>query len=534
MQNVGSVHTIQRIQHMLNTKSPTPLSTIVKTVVPDKIEPSAQQNFKIMRRKKMGEIIQQTESGEVTVPSSADPSKATSEVGGDSQSGTGMVSPTESNVAKDKASMTREEREAKYKETRERIFKGFECAEGVELPVTNESTNATSRTGSRTGKKKTWKSRNNDGSFELRSQYSLGYHQQQCRPTAFEQMSDSSGYFNQYQFQQQHQFDPNQSGQLTTAAYQQGYTQALQTLMSEPGYAMGFQHAQMFSNMAANGQPMAQPLGQHMPTAYGLGVPNVNFQQFYPQMAQAGQHSPVASSPAISHPVHVPRPQSQPSNQPWLQPYPPYSYQQNHHHLQGGAPFPNDQMHTGSAPYQSSPVNLPNGNADGSLQQPMPGSYHPQIFNPQTNPFIPGHVGSQFPSMQPQNQANDGNQYQTNNLTDNNPNQFFGTMQGSSQTHYFEPSTTVHGHADYMHDPIGNSSHRGGSGDVRSDANSVHSISKWNAPASLPPKPPPPEITNGLQTPSPRATLPYNTRHSGQHVPTFQNGVYTLPVMSGR
>lgn len=501
----------------------------MKTIVPDKTELSAQQNFKIMRRKQLGDSNQQTESGEFTTPSSADPSKATSEVGGDSQCGTGMASPAESNVTKDKASMTREEREAKYKETRERIFKGFESAESVESPITNEAPNGTSRTGSRAGKKKAWKNRNNDGSFEVRSQYSLGYNQQ-GKPAQFEHAPDPSAFYNSYQFQQQYQFDPNHSGHLTNAAYQQGYTQAIQTLMNEPGYAMGFQHAQMFSSMAANGHPM----GQHMPASYGPGAPNAHFQSFYPQVAPTGQHSSAASSPALDHRVHASRPQSQPSNQPWLQPYPPYPYQQNHHQFQG-TPFPNDQMQTGSTPYQSSPVNFPHGSADGRLQQAPPSSYHPQIFNPQTNPFVPGHMGSHFPPMQPQNQPNDSSQYQTGHFSDDHSNHLFDTMQNSNQqTHHFEPSAMAHAHADYMHDQRGNNSRRGGSGDVRSDANSIHSISKWNAPASLPPKPPPPETTNGLQTPSPRATLPYNTRHSGQHVPTFQNGVYSLPVATTR
>lgn len=489
---------------MLTIQSPTPLSTIVKTIVTNKVEPSTQRNVKIMRRNQLREGDQHIESGETTISSSADPSKETSEISGDSQNGTGVASPADSNVTKDKASMTREEREAKYKETRERIFQGFECAESVDLPATNDTGNGNSRTISCTGKKKTWKNRTNDGSFEVRSQYNLGYNPQQSGPAPFEQTSDSNACFNPYPIPQQFQFDPNQSGQITNAAFQQGYTQALQTLMSEPGYAMGFQHAQMFSNMATNGQHMVPPLGQRVPTSYGHDVPNTQFQRFYPHLPPSDSQSPAASSPATSHQVY---------------PHAPYSYQQNHHHqqFQTGGPYPSDQSQTGNTSYPPATMNFQNASTDGTLQQSMSGSYCPQMFNPQTNPFVPGNVGSPFLPMHSQSQFSDGNQHQNAPFGDSHSNEFYGTA-----------------HADFMHDQRANVSRRGGSGDIRNDTNSVHSISKWSASANLPPKPPPPETTKGIQTPSPRATLPYNTRHSGQHVPTFQNGVYTLPVATSR
>ena len=464
------------------------------------------------------------EPGETTAPTSAEPSKAASEVGGDSQNGTGMVSPTESNVTKDKATMTREEREAKYKETRERIFKGFESAESADSPVTTEPVNGNCRTGSHTGRKKSWKNRNNDGSFEVRSQYVPGYNNQQYRPVPQDQQPpDANAFFNSYQYQQQYHYDPNHPTELTHAAYQHGFARALQA-MSEPGFAMGFQHAQMVNNMAANGQA----IGQQLPGSYGPNMSNAQFQQFYPQMSLSGHQSPVASSPAMSHPTHIPRSQSQPSNQPWLQTYPSFAYPQNQHHFQMG--YTPEQAPTENASYQHSLMNFAHGSPDMRFQQQPPDSFPQQVFNPQTTPFVPGNAGSPFSLMQPQTQVEDGSQYHS--MKSGYSNQLYGVPQSSSQVDNVTMPQFFQ--ANGSNDQRGSHPHRGGSGDLRHDTNSVHSISKWNTPASLPPKPPPPESPDGIPTPSPRATLPYNTRMNGQQVPTFQNGLYTLPAASSR
>jgi len=93
--------------------------------------------MKIMRRAGLGKDGQITGSDSNTAEGSTAPSKAGSETGYDSQQGTGVVSPTDSNMAKDKSAMTREEREAKYKETRERIF-GPESENADSLEPVNE------------------------------------------------------------------------------------------------------------------------------------------------------------------------------------------------------------------------------------------------------------------------------------------------------------------------------------------------------------------------------------------------------------
>ena len=132
----------------------------------------------IMRRAGLGKDAQSVESGANTADGSMAPSKAGSETGDESQRGTGVASPTDSNLAKDKSAMTREEREAKYNETRERIF-----GPKSEIADSNEAVNEVSRTSSRNEKKKK-KHKNNDDGFEARSQFNAYYPSMQYPSTS--------------------------------------------------------------------------------------------------------------------------------------------------------------------------------------------------------------------------------------------------------------------------------------------------------------------------------------------------------------
>ena len=153
--------------------SPTPLSAISKRPPSTDAVPF-QPAVKIMRRAGVGKEMSNNESGADTTESSINPSKAGSEAEDGSQRGTGFVSPSNSVTAKDKANMTREEREAKYKETRERIFKDFEDTDNVDGGGSNEVTNQVSRASSVNEKKRT-KKRNNDDGFEARSKFNAYY-----------------------------------------------------------------------------------------------------------------------------------------------------------------------------------------------------------------------------------------------------------------------------------------------------------------------------------------------------------------------
>ena len=143
----------------------------------------------IMRRAGLGKDAQSVESGANTADGSMAPSKAGSETGDESQRGTGVASPTDSNLAKDKSAMTREEREAKYNETRERIF-----GPKSENADSNEAVNEVSRTSSRNEKKKK-KHKNNDDGFEARSQFNAFYHPLQYPATTYDQTTASPAYY---------------------------------------------------------------------------------------------------------------------------------------------------------------------------------------------------------------------------------------------------------------------------------------------------------------------------------------------------
>ena len=133
------------VAHAKVLSSPTPLSALAsKAPTPFDTTQSSQPAMKIMRRAGLDRARWNADSGVNTAEASATPSKAGSETGDDSQRGTGVASPTDSTVAKDKSSLTREEREAKYKETRERIF-GPESENADSNEAANELSRASSR-----------------------------------------------------------------------------------------------------------------------------------------------------------------------------------------------------------------------------------------------------------------------------------------------------------------------------------------------------------------------------------------------------
>lgn len=123
--------------------------------------------MKIMRR--TGE--RPSTEGSIAASSSA-PSKAPSEAGDSGQEGDRAPSSTE---AKDRLVLTREEREAKYQEARERIFRDF--PESAKSDTTSGDSNPNmSRSSSTSGRKKNYRQRTpHDDSFEVRSQFNAYY-----------------------------------------------------------------------------------------------------------------------------------------------------------------------------------------------------------------------------------------------------------------------------------------------------------------------------------------------------------------------
>ena len=477
--------------------------------------------MKIMRRAGLGKDAQNTSSGVNTTDGSMAPSKAGSEIGYDSQQGTGVASPTDSTVAKEKSAMTREEREAKYKETRERIF-GPES----ETADSTEAVNEVSRTSSRNDKKKK-KHKNNDDGFTARSQYNVYYPLMPFSNTTYEPIGDSPAYYGAYAMQPQAAVA--QAGFMGAAMLQQGFQQGFQQGYQSLGNLQSFPGA-----MTAN--PMLSEFEMSNPPNYGQQMP----QQYYPQAQQSmhiniGQQSSATSSPALSNNGQFSGAQPQITDQQWTQNNYVYPYQQPRDQqqyfspqMQGQPPMAGVQ----SVPYQFGQLPVQPGLHGAKAQHPVPGSYRSQSFNPQTRAFIPN-GGSVPPQMVHQSSSPNHSMSRSPAMSFQNGSQYSGFGQHaqlySQVTSMPVPATYSFGHEPKTHG-IRKSSTQ--SNTTQSPVQS--SLSKWGTPAHLPPKPPPPETPS---LPEGQHSLPLNNQfnvnvqamHGGQPMPSFQNGVYSMP-----
>ena len=466
----------------------------------------------IMRRAGLGKDAQSVESGANTADGSMVPSKAGSETGDESQRGTGVASPTDSNLAKDKSAMTREEREAKYNETRERIF-----GPKSENTDSNEALNEASRTSSRNEKKKK-KHKNNDDGFEARSQFNAYYPSMQYPATTYDQSTASPAYYSPYPMQQGNLL--NQNGPVGAIMLQQGYEQGYNSIPTPQGFP-----AMTSQNPALNGYDLQTANGHTV--SYNQQVPS----HYYPPMQQGigmGQSSPVMSSPAVSNHNQFSRPQSQIADPQWSQNTYPYPYQQSRDQQNFYPPAmqsPNSMAGVPSVPYQYGQLPLQPSMQGARPQHPLPGSYKSQTFNPQTRAFVPnggsvsaqtGQIGN---SSTPSTRNLSGNQYPPYIQQASPYHQ--GTAMPASAPYVFNQEPKVYG--------IRKSS---------TQSNAPHSppvqssLSKWGTPSHLPPKPPPPEVPSMLGA---QHSLPINNQfnvdvqHGGQQMPSFQNGVYSMP-----
>jgi hypothetical protein len=496
---------------------PTPLSVLAKQKGPKDIGPITQLGMKIMRRESGLRDGANLGSGANTNTSSVVPSKANSENGDDSQRGTGFASPTDSANAKDRASMTREEREAKYKETRERIFKGFEDTDSADAAHAGE-VNDISRTSSGTSKKKSKKARNHDDGFEARSQFNAYYPAVQYPTTTYEQATNAMAYFSPYSPQQSSMLD--QSGMIDTAMFQNCYNQGYQSMHGGPVYPMGMQTPMM------PGPDMAGPNSVGLPS-YGGYSPHYP-PQYYQQMMQQpmmGQQSPVMPSPTLSTHPQLSRPSSQMSDQAWAQYGYPYNYQQSVQTPQSYSP----QMHhrspvtsIPSVPYQFGQLPYQPHTPKGKPPHPLPGSYNRQAFNPQTRAFIPTSDFNPQASLYGAT-PNDGAIRSPLNLQSGTSPSSYGKQPITPQ------QNNSHSKASIAIQPFKTSSQQSNP--------QPSSLAKWGTPANLPPKPPPPEApampeslpTNPASIYGPATVQPMI---HGQPMPTYQNGVYGMPTNS--
>ena len=466
-----------------------------------------------MRRAGLGKDGQIIGSDSNTAEGSMGPSKAGSESGYDSQQGTGVVSPTDSSMAKDKSAMTREEREAKYKETRERIF-------GPESEIVDslEAVNELSRTSSRNEKKKK-KHKNNDDGFTARSQYNAYYPQMQYPVTNYEPIADTSAYFSQYTMQANGVMSP--AGSMGSAMVQPGYQQCFQSMATSQAFPTSMNNNSMMSGYdVQNTATYSQQGPQH----------------YYPQMPQGmgiGQQSPAIPSPASNNNGQFARPQSQVVDHQWTQNGYIYPPQQTREQQQYCPPQMHNQIPTAGAqsmPYQFGQLPVQPVMQGAKAQHPLPGSYKSLSFNPQTRAFVPngGSVPSQM--LQLGNSPNSAtSRSPAVGYQDNNTFPAYG-----QQAPLYPPAASIpvpppYG---YVHDsrPYGTRKSSAQSTTTHSPVQS--SLSKWGTPSHLPPKPPPPEGVLEGQRSLPSSTqfnVTLQPMNGGQPVPSFQNGVYSMP-----
>ena len=489
---------------------PTPLSVFAKPPASTDGVISNQPSVRIMRRAGLKADGNPIGSGGNTTSSSMVPSKAGSETGDESQRGTGMVSPTESTTAKDKSSMTREEREAKYKETRDRIFKGFEDTENPEATAGTETSNEVSRASSTTGKKKNKKTNNkqSDDGFQARSQFEAFYPTGQYSAAAYDQSAMASTmFFNPYL--------PQPNSQPMHPGMTQTYNSSFQPLQPS-AYQTQMQNAPMLGGPSPyppnNVTPNFMPFGQQMAG------------QFYPAMQQPNQMAPPSSnlsSPALSSNSQLSRSQSQISEQHWsgngyTNPYqmfanPQAVFQQpNPPQLQANTPLGGVPYQYGQLPYQA-------GAQNGRSQHPVPGSYNRQAFNPQTRSFVPtnGFVPQPLPyGGQPTTNPSGFNQ-----RPNFQPGVSFGQQQILQQQ---MPPIPQPGQLHMTH-PLPSYTRKSSGQTPGSQSPGQNTLSKWGTPANLPPKPPPPEGSSTSNPPT------IQNMAAGQGIPTFQNGTYSKP-----
>ncbi|KAL2133730.1 hypothetical protein VTI74DRAFT_1810 [Chaetomium olivicolor] len=283
-------------------------------------------------------IMRRGEDGELG-PTSATPSKPTSEAGSDSKD--------KSVPAKDK--LTREEREEAYNKARQRIFGSVEKTENSNQD--GEDSNGVSRASSVSakdkpngGKKKTKQRRDDSETFESRSHYVAwcGPQHPTWGPAAPQYFPVSAAPFN--------------------AQFQQPYPNTPQ-----PMYAPGQPYTpQMMPN---NG---FTPQYSGMPT-----YPTPPMPQAVPQGAPPPPPQPYrAPNPPMGGPYGSPVPSvPQPA-------WPQQAFVQNAYPPRAAPPPAGIPYAYGELPANANPN-------DPKSQHPIPGSYNRQAFNPKTQSFIP-------------------------------------------------------------------------------------------------------------------------------------------------
>ncbi|KAF1975931.1 hypothetical protein BU23DRAFT_456945 [Bimuria novae-zelandiae CBS 107.79] len=503
---VDTTMTGVRITRTPYCRIPPPLSQMVDVSKGTNTPPVDLPARKIMRR---GDG---TRSGTNTGVNSEIPSKAGSEVDG-SDGG------NDAGAKKDKSSMTREEREARYREARQRIFGSAE-AEETESPdpaATSEEKGA-SRSSSASGKKKNKKQRNqdDDDGFEARSRFNAYYPGQYAVPGY---TGDSTVYYSGYPTPLT---NPQYSPIGPDASPPPNYGSPYPVMPQDPQaqYWPGQQYPSangpmMYSNyQMQNGYDLSNDFQRGMQSFQSAGMPN----QVTPKMANAsmaGYPDPYAQQhPNVTMNQGWP-PMNQQSSYPMSQSYAPNGPSNRPMSAPMQAPTP------GAYQYGQFPPPTLNGKLNKN-QHPIPGSYQRPPFNPQSQAFIPGsrnmlyqmgiHNGPQMMN------AFSNYQMSQTQMTHQMPR----PSPPTAPTQTFGPPFTVpqYAHGNSNSSPPNQSSMssqtislRGGEAHD-SALSSQSSIAKYGTPSNLPARPPP------TQQQAPKFTLPGHNLPSVSRVPS--------------
>lgn len=475
--NVTSV----RLHRTPFCRLPTPLSAVHSAC--NSTPPPAVPAMKIMRRNDGGQF-------EGSVGGSSNPSKANSEDGYSGPDGERQGSSSGATPAKDRMALTREEREAKYHEVRERIFRDFPDSAKSD-PASGDSNPNMSRSSSANGRKKNQRQRTpHDDSFEVRSQFNAYYPGMQYGngPAQYNAPVSDSAYPNQVPYLVGPGVPPPSGGYMPSGQNGAMYPGQLNMNMNGVSQYPVAMSPQMASNSSWQGGNMPQQ------SPYS-GYASMN------QPGMMNQPSSNASSPAMNN-YAVPNvtPYQQPPN--WNSaPFPP-NFQQSPHQRNGppvhwpnypqqpmasnmppnmGSNMPanmNSNMGSNMGPNLSSnmPSNMgayPYAQYPGQHMNPagshaaMQAGYARSHFNPQTRSFIPG-------GAPPGRHPNKGQHTM----------QSYGNMQPGVQQQwngYAEPA-------------LNRTMDSAPAIPNRVPTGPRDSIAKWGTPAHLPPKPPPSEV----------------------------------------
>lgn len=394
---------------------------------------------------------------------------------------------------KDKAALTREERESRYNEARARIFKDFKEPSEENSEPSEQKDNDISRSSSASGARKGKKNRRpKDDGFEARSAYSaygglpystLGYSQPMMTAPS---VDNGSVYTVPAQYAVPNSgFDSSYMTNFGGQQYMQPQQVNAQAQLLGQPYQTGFVSPQNSANYGSYSNLYT-------------GNPSTGYQSWPPANAQ----SQVTPTPSNPHLAGYDMNYQQQTENGWPQ----SGY--------GGTYAPSYQDNVNSQAAQSQAAqpfqfsgSVYNGNQYNGGQHFEAQMAHSQMFNPQSQTFVPKPSNNPYQQAQQDSSANmQGNgmrarsympiQRQTSNTSQ------YSQMSGYNSPHY--PQQTSAGSR-----PHGQISSTPGLQTSRQQQPNQSTIAKWGTPATLPAKPPPPatslphQISKDSQQPLP-------------------------------